>query len=517
MTTKTTLTSGDLRPPVVAVLGHVDHGKTTLLDTIRKTHVASQETGGITQKIGAYQIVVPNPLPTPTLKRTGPPASAGLKALRAGKSQIQKELRKITFIDTPGHEVFTKMRARGIQVADIALLVVAANDGVMPQTVESISHIKNAGIPYLVVLNKIDLPDADPDKIKGQLAKQGVLIEGYGGDVVLLPVSAKTGKGISELLDMILLIAELNGIKGNPDGELSGAVIEVNLDRKKGILATVVVKNGTLRKGEVIYAEDVKAKVRALSTAEGISVNQALPSTPVEVMGWDKLPAIGAIVTRTPKTNPEIVLTLQPKPLNLTQLPEYKKLKVILKTDMEGSLEAIRAKLGNSVDWISFSSGEINESDVLLAKSTGALIIGFNLGLLPTVKKLADTEKVKVKIYRIIYELLTEIGDVVDLLQSPQSQEEILGRAEILAEFQFKDAKIAGCRVIEGRLVRGDLVKLKRNNELLGQTRIKSLRHLKTEIDKADKGHECGVLFDKQLDFRQGDFIISYKVHELLT
>ncbi len=474
-----------IRPPIVAVLGHVDHGKTTLLDSIRKSQTALTEHGGITQHIGAYQITSP-------------------------------EGAKITFIDTPGHEIFAKMRSLGSEVADIALLVVSAVDGVMPQTIESINLIKKAGIPFIVVMNKIDLPNADPETIKQQLAKHEVLVEGFGGDIVLLPVSAKTGKGIAQLLEMILLVTELKGLRKNEPQEL-GVVIEARLDKHIGILATVICTAPKLMIGQNLYTYQSQAKIRAMISDLGKHVQSVVAGQPVEIMGWDKLPAIGSTVYSQDAKINSAIEHIEEKQIGLIPITAQKKLKVILKADVAGSLGAIIEKLAETVDLVLAETGAVSESDVLTAKSVGALIIGFNVKVSNGVKKLIQIEHVKVKTYTIIYTLLDEIREVTELLNSPTSREDVLGEAEILAEFQSGDIKIAGCKVKSGRIVRGDLIMLMRKQLELGRTKIKSLKFKKEDIPKAEAGTVCGILFDKQLDFKTGDLIISYKIHDLLA
>jgi len=481
------------RPPIVAVLGHVDHGKTTLLDTIRKSDTAAKEHGGITQHIGAYQIEV-----------------------QSSKFKVQSNQNKITFIDTPGHEAFSKMRARGGAAADIAILVVAANDGVMPQTEESIAHIKAAGIPMVVAINKMDLPEADEKRVKQQLAQKDVLVEGFGGDVVTIPVSGKTGKGVDKLLEVILLIAEMQGITSDPEAEINGVVIESKQDKQKGILATVIVKNGTLKIGDTIYAEKTRAKVRNLLSDIDENLKVAGPGTPVEIMGWDNLPQVGSEVTVHAQTETRPGEKTAARLFTLPPLDESKKLKIILKSDVAGSLEAIIGSLPKNVEIVHKAIGPVIDSDIWLAKSTGALVIGFNVSASGQVKKLAELEKVRVKTYALIYELLDEVKDVVELINKPIQEEEI-GKAEIIAEFEVSAQRVAGCRVVEGFITKGSQIKILRRDKEIGRTRIKSIRHLKEDLSKAEKGIESGVMFDKKLDFKIGDFIIAYKVYDPLA
>lgn len=477
--------------PVVAVLGHVDHGKTTLLDTIRKTNVAQRETGGITQKIGAYQVEI---------------------ATKEGK-------RKITFIDTPGHETFTKIRSRGASVTDLALLVVSAADGVQPQTKESIAHIKNANISYLVVITKIDLPTANEKKVFKELADNDVQVEKLGGSIVALPVSAKTGQGLKELLDMIILLVDMSGLKNDMTGKLEATIIESSLSKGKGPIATAIVKNGTLKTGEKIAVEDQEIKIRALFNDQGKSVNQAQSGDPVEILGFSVVPPVGAKIYHS-----EDVVLAQRAPTEIikkeevvTDLkntapiePELQKFKIILKTDSASSLEAILPGLGENILVIYSAVGEINESDILLAKTSGAFVIGFNVNVSKSAESLAQRERVRTKTYKIIYELLTEIAEVADAF-SQGGLEEVLGQAKIIAEFPFDKKRIAGCKVTEGRIARGDLVRIERGEEKIGTTRIKSIREGKNEINKVEVGHECGCLLEENLDFALGDMLVSIR------
>ncbi|MDP3998406.1 MAG: GTP-binding protein [bacterium] len=461
-----------LRSPIVAVLGHVDHGKTTLLDKIRQTHVAEKEAGQITQRIGAWEVEV----------------------------NLGQEKKKITFIDTPGHEAFVKMRERGAQITDLAILVVAADDGVMPQTKESIKHLEVTKTPFLVALNKIDLPAANPEKVKKQLAGEGVLLEGLGGEIVCVPVSARTGQGIEGLLEMILLLAEMAGLEAKPQAPLRLAVVESRLDSRKGPVATVIVQEGTLRVGDTIELGGVKSRVRGMINDRGEIVEEAGPSMPVEILGLKEVPGIGE--TSGPKIQEEVK-------------DETPKLKVILKADAAGSLEAIFDSLPQGLEIISSGVGEITESDILLAKTSGALVLGFNLRPSGSVKKLAETEGVLFKTYRIIYELLEEISEAISSLTAPQSEIVILGRAKIIAQFPFEKERVAGCQVIEGRVSRGDNAQVLRDKEEIGKAKIKSIRHLKTELPKAEAGTECGILLSPQLDFQPGDMLLSYKSREI--
>src|SRR3989344_3227310 len=473
------------RPPIVAVLGHVDHGKTTLLDYIRKANVASHEHGGITQHIGAYQ--------------------------------VETNSRLITFIDTPGHEAFAKMRSRGASAADIAILVVAADDSVKPQTKESIEQIKAAHVPMVVAVNKIDLPGATVDRVKKDLAKVGGQVAGFGGDVPIVSVSAKQGTGIVELLDMILLVSDMKGLEGSPDAPFLAHVIETRLDKGRGMVATLIIKSGTLRSGMVLFEGDRQiAKVRACFDEYGKGVSEALPSKPVEVLGFTILPTIGTVVSNEPGVS---VVTVPKKKLT-NDMPDFlkpmeeeeQKLKIILKADTAGSLEAIGASLPKGVTVVSTGIGDVGEADVLLCKSSGSIVIGFNVGTKPAVVKLAQTEKVIFRSYTIIYELLDEVNDVVSGLKVALVEERELGVGKVIAEFPFEKDRIAGIKVVSGRLAKGDSVKIMRGESEIGRAKIKSLRHGKDNITKAEQSNECGVLFDQKLDFTIGDGIIAVTI-----
>lgn len=455
------------RPPIVVVLGHVDHGKTTLLDAIRQTEVAAREYGGITQSIGAYQVEI--------------------------------EGGKITFIDTPGHEAFTKMRSRGAGVADIAILVVAANDSVMPQTAESIKIIKEVKIPMIVAINKIDLPEANIDKVIADLGRHEVQLEGYGGDVPYVKISAKKNEGIKELLELVKLVADLAELPGDVAGSLEAIVIESRLDKNRGPLATVVIKNGTLKVGQEVYIDGVKSKIRALIDYKNAQFPQAYPGTPAEILGLTKVPQVGAKVVATVMADATVAAD---KKRQITE----NGLAVILKADTLGSLEAITGQLPANVNIIDSSVGEISEADVLLARSTKAIVLGFAVKASAAALKLAEIEKVLVRTYKIIYELLDELADAAAGMALSE-QEEVLGKGKIVAEFPFEKMRICGTKVTEGRIARGDKVKI---GEL--SSKIKSLRVGKNEVNKVEAGAECGLLLDPQIDFKIGDDIIAYSL-----
>jgi translation initiation factor IF-2 len=482
------------RPPIVAVVGHVDHGKTTLLDFIRNTTIAAREHGGITQHIGAYQVT------------TKPKGKSG-------------ETHTITFIDTPGHEAFSKMRSRGAQVADIAILVVDAVDSVMPQTKESIAQIKAANIPFIVALNKIDLPGANPAKVKQDLAKAGVQVEGFGGEVPMVSVSAKVGTGVPELLDMIALVAEMQEITANPIGKLSAIVIETKLDKGKGMVASVIVKNGTINVGKQLYEGiEMVARVRAMFDEYGKPVSSAIPGKPVEVLGFTVFPHVGQELTDEPFTNLEPKISAPQNQVNKPlEMPDFLKpieeekesLKIVIKADTAGTLEAIIASLDTRIQVVSSGVGSVTEADILLARSTRSFVIGFNVKASLEVEKLAQAEKVVLRTYTIIYELINELTEVVEGIKEVLTKERELGTGLVIAEFPFNHERVAGIKVTQGRIARGDNIKFIRADVEIGKTRIKSIRHGKEETSKVETGVECGILFDKKVDFLIGDVIIA--------
>jgi translation initiation factor IF-2 len=466
------------KPPVVTILGHVDHGKTTLLDYIRKTKLVTKEFGEITQTIGAYQ--------------------------------IEFKGKKITFIDTPGHAAFAKMRSRGARVADIVVLVIAANDGVMPQTLESIKIIKEANVPLIVAINKIDLPEVSVDKVKAQLVENGVLVEGYGGNVVAVPLSAKTGQGVDQLLEMILLTAEIEELKADPEGELEAEVIEAKADKFCGPVATVVVKNGTLKKGDQVTADGVTAKVKLLKDEWGKATEEAFPADPGQILGFSSLPAVGAIVRRISKAPKaaEVVVT------RIVSPKKEGKIRIILKADVAGALEAILGCLPAEVQVAESGVGEVTESDVLLAKTFRAEIYTFNLPLRGGVAKLAETEGVKLKNFRIIYDLLEDLEKRILKILEPTIDRKVLGKAEIIVAFDIRGEKIAGARVLEGKINRAHPVVVQRDSKIIAETKIASLKQQKQDINEAIAGVEFGVIFAGKVDFKVGDMILSFSLEE---
>ncbi len=462
-----------VRPPIVVVLGHVDHGKTTLLDAIRKTNVAGGEAGGITQAIGASVIETP-------------------------------EGKKITFIDTPGHAAFTKMRGRGAKVADIAVLVVAQDDGVQPQTREALQIIRDAGIPFVVAGTKADVAGVGPERLQGELEKAEVFFEGRGGDTPFLSVSAKTNTGVKELLEMITLMADVAELTGDSNAPLEGVVIESGKD-KMGVVATVVVRNGRIKIGDIIFAESGECKVRALFDDKSKMVKEATPGEPVRVFGFTRVPDVGAKVGKSPSAASEIVPAKSKNVFDLRRLKEDE-IPVIIKADNAGSLEAIVASLPQKIIVVGSGVGDVNSSDILDAKTGNAHVLAFESKIPNEIARLADSEKVRVQRFRIIYELLQYLEDLLKA-----GKVEILGRAEILASFPFNNKKVAGCKVLDGRLAKGDALMLERSGKQIGKTKASSLRKQKIEVPSVGQGEEFGVILDPQLDFATHDVLVSVR------
>lgn len=491
-------------PPVVAVLGHVDHGKTSLLDAIRKTNVASREHGGITQGIGASSVEI----------------------------IVEGVRRHITFIDTPGHEAFVHMRGRGTQAADIGLLVVSSVDGVMPQTIESIEILKKAGIPFIVVLTKSDVPDKNEEKVKGQLGKVGVMLEDYGGDTPVISVSSKANVNIKELLELISLVFDM---KQKPilDNKLKGIVIESRLDEKSGPRATVVIKSGTLSVRQEIECDGINARVRTIINDKGVHLNKAIVGEAVEVLGFEKVPSVGGIVTEKGVITKEILSKVvpsegqassasaeipapfrsgqaaMPMPEDFLNTKEAPTLSIVLCADNQGSLEAIVRSLPSEINIALQKTGDITTTDILLAKSINAIVLGFNTKIKPEIAKFAVQEKVLAKNYKIIYELISEVKDVLEGKQLALI-EEIFGRAKILASFPFEKTKVLGIKVLEGRVARGDKVRLIRKEEIIGESNVNSVRTGKNIVSKIAEGQEGGVILSPFLDFTIGDMLICH-------
>ena len=459
-----------LRPPIVSVLGHVDHGKTTLLDALRKTSVASREAGGITQTIGASMVVT----------------SAG---------------GKITFIDTPGHAAFSKMRSRGTSASDIAILAVAADDGVKPQTIESLKYIKEAKIPYIVALTKTDLASASAEKVKGQLEKEGILFEGRGGDVPLVSVSAKAGTGLNDLLEIILLLAEVNEVKGDPKDPLEAVVIETSKG-KQGSVVSVVVKDGTLKVAEIVSADEISTKVRGLFNHLGRPVKEILPGEPGQILGFSSLPSVGS------RLKSEVEITLSEEKIGSSRIEDTEGgLPILIKAKSSGALEAVLGSIPKGIFVVGSGVGDINDSDIFLAKSgQTSKIFAYGVKVSANVLRLAQTEDIKIESFEIIYELLERLAVLLK-----KEEKEIFGKAEIIASFPLDDKRVAGCKVIEGRIARGDSLVLSRGETETGKVKAVSMKKMKKEINKAELGEEFGILLEPQLDFQKGDMLVSVR------
>jgi len=496
------------RPPVITIMGHVDHGKTSLLDAIRKTRVTATEAGEITQHIGAYQVEVNG--------------------------------QKITFLDTPGHEAFTAMRARGAQVTDIAVLVVAADDGVMPQTLEAIDHARAADVPIVVAINKIDKPEANIQRVKQQLADRGVVCEDWGGDVVCVPVSAKKNEGISELLENLLIVAELEELKANPERRAVGAVIEARLDKNKGPLATVLIQAGTLRVGDPFIAGDSWGKVKAMFNDRGKQLRKAEPAAPVEILGFDSVPQAGDIFTVTTNDKEARVLAQQrheekrfsaQKPARVLGLSELssqirhgavKELNIILKTDVQGSIEPIKKSLERlemdkvKVNILHSDSGNITEGDVLLALASKGIIIGFNTQPEPGARQVADSEGVGIRCYDVIYNLVDDVEKAMKGMLEPTYTEVVEGHAEVRAIFPVSRlGKVAGTYVTDGKVSRGARARIIRKDETVFESSVSSLKRFKEDVREVSAGFECGIGVEGYNDFQVGDIIELYRKEKM--
>ena len=501
----------DLEPraPVVVVMGHVDHGKTSLLDYIRNAHVAAGEAGGITQHIGAYQVNV------------------------QGKT--------ITFLDTPGHEAFTAMRARGAMITDVAILVVAADDGIMPQTVESINHAKAANIPIIVAINKMDKPEANPERIKEQLTKYELVPEEWGGETIICPISAKTGEGIDNLLEMVNLTAEMQELKANPNRSAHGAVIEARLDKGRGPVATLLVQNGTLKQGDVIIAGTAVGRVRAMTSAKGEKLTEAGPSVPVEIIGMGEVPGAGDDFHAVADERMARELVEQRKheqkmaasgpvghKVSLEDLfsqikqGEMKELPIIVKADVQGSAEAVKAsleKISNDevrVRVIHCAVGAINESDVMLATTSGAIIVGFNVRPDANAKDTAGRNGVDMRMYRVIYDAIDEIEAAMKGMLAPKFKEVALGQAEVREVYKITGAGIvAGCYVTEGKVERKAQIRLVRDGIVVHEGAIASLKRFKDDAKEVAQGYECGITIEKYQDIKQGDIIECFLMEQI--
>ncbi|MGD8758826.1 MAG: translation initiation factor IF-2 [Anaerolineales bacterium] len=492
-----------IRPPVATFLGHVDHGKTTLLDAVRESDVAGGEAGGITQHIGAYQ--------------------------------VRHNDRLITFLDTPGHAAFTAIRARGAQGADIAILVVAADDGVMPQTREALAHARAAGVPVVVALNKIDRPNANPDRVKQQLADIGLVPDEWDGDTMVVPVSAKDKVGIEDLLEAILLFADSTEIKANPKGRVLGTVIEAEIDKSKGVIATLLVQNGTLNTGDAVVAGASHGRLRAMFDFQGRPIESATPSTPVAVLGLTGVPRAGELFTKVEtarharaiaerdqaeqaEERPQAAKTLE-QVLEAFKAGEQRELRLVIKADVQGSLEPIISSSQAldlediKVNVLHAATGNITENDVMLAAASDAIVIGFNVTVEQAAKRMAETEGVDIRIYDIIYRLTEDIEKALKGLLEPETREVLIGRAQVLAVFRIpKVGLIAGCRVLEGELRRNAKLRVRRDEEIVFDGSITSLKHEKDDVREIREGFECGVGVKGFEAFKKGDILDCYAV-----
>jgi translation initiation factor IF-2 len=497
------------RPPVVCVMGHVDHGKTSLLDAIRHSSVTEGEAGGITQHIGAYTVKANDKI--------------------------------ITFLDTPGHEAFTAMRLRGAKSTDIAILVVAADDGVMPQTVEAINHAKAAGIQIIVAVNKIDKPSANIERVKQELTEHGLIAEDWGGETIFCPVSAHTHEGLDNLLDMILLTSEMLELKSNPNRKARGVVIEARLDKGRGPVATLLVQKGTLKVGDFIAIGEANGRVRAMNNDKGKPVKEATPSMPVEIIGLSSVPNSGDtfISTETEKEARQIseafitrgkenLIAESKKQMSLddifTKMQEgtLKELNIIIKADVQGSVEALKQsllKLSNEeviIKCIHSGVGAINESDVVLASASSAIIIGFNIRPDAQAKALSEQEKVDIRLYNVIYNAIDDIESAMKGMLDPIYEEKVLGHAEIRSTFKASGVgTIAGCFILDGLVERNCMVRISRDEEQIFEGKLSSLKRFKDDVKEVKNGYECGMVFDNWNDLREGDRIEAYKMVEV--
>ena len=495
-----------LRPPVVTIMGHVDHGKTSLLDVIRQTNVTAGEDGGITQHIGAYQ--------------------------------VRYKDNKITFLDTPGHEAFTAMRLRGAKSTDIAVLVVAADDGVMPQTIEAINHAKSADVPIIVAINKMDKPGANPDHVKQQLSEHGLLPEEWGGDVIMVPVSAKQKQGIDDLLENILLVAEVMELKANPNRKAYGVVIEAQLDKGRGAVCTVLVQKGSLRVGDTVLAGTAYGKVRAMTNERGEKVKVARPSMPVEILGFSEVPQAGEIINgmddnearaiaekRIAKQRVQELQATHKVTLddifNQIQQGELKDLNIIIKADVQGSVEALRQSLEGiknpevRIVIVHAAVGAINESDIMLASASNAIVMGFNVRPDANVRRAAEQEKVDLRTYRVIYDAINDVESAMRGMLAPQFKEVVVGRAEVRQVISTPKAIVAGSYVTEGRITNDSEVRLIRDGIVVFEGKVDSLRRFKDEVKEVKTSFECGISLEGYRDIKEGDVIEAYLMEEI--
>ena len=494
------------RPPVITILGHVDHGKTSLLDYIRSTAVVEKEAGGITQHIGAYQV-----------SRDGQP---------------------ITFLDTPGHAAFTAIRSRGARVTDIAVLVVAADDGIMPQTDEAIDHARAAEVPIVVAINKMDLPSAQPDIVKRQLSERNLLVEEWGGDVIAVPVSAQTGDGVDDLIENLLVLSEILELKANPDRAAAGVIVEATLDRRRGPSATVLVQAGTLRVGDQIVAGGAWGRVRAITNERGEAMDEISPGSPGVITGLNATPEAGDILRvvsnertarqtatrhgqRASTGNLDTVLTLD-NIVKQIDAGDVKELVLVLKADVQGSVEAAVQSIEKLSDGdvkarvIHSGSGSVSDSDVQLAAASGGIILAFNVGFEIGAERTAERLGVEVRNYQIIYRLLEDVEQALHGMLEPEYEEVVVGRAEVREIFVGRrGVQIAGCRVLDGRITRQGTVRVMREDDVISETHMSSLRHFRDEVNQATAGTECGIVLDSFNDYEEGDVILAYRMERV--
>ncbi|HAS28231.1 MAG TPA: translation initiation factor IF-2 [Dehalococcoidia bacterium] len=497
----TTETNLKPRPPVITIMGHVDHGKTRLLDAIRKTNVMDSEAGGITQHIGAYQVEING--------------------------------QKITFLDTPGHEAFTAMRARGAQITDVTVLVVAADDGVQPQTLEAISHAKAAGVPIVVAINKIDKPEANPDFVKQQLAEAGLVVEEWGGDVIAVGTSAKAREGIQELLENLLLVAEMENLRADPTLPAKGVVIEAEMDKSKGPLTTVLVHDGTLKPGDMVVIGNTWGRVRAMFNDSGKQVRKAKPSTPVVLLGMHEVPQVGDTMTvvadekqaRNVAEENRKETAAAAKAANLSNLLDQvnagtvKELNIVMKADVQGSVEPIKDSIERlqtdkvQVKLVHAGTGNVTETDVMLAVASQGLVVAFNTGVDVGAQRMADAEGVDIRTYKIIYDLIDDVEKALKGMLEPEYIEVIDGHAEVREVFSAgKKGGVAGSYVLDGKIKRGAKVRLKRGNKIVADTTISSLRRFKDDVKEVATGYECGITLDNYDKFQVGDIFECYSL-----
>ena len=496
----------EARPPVITILGHVDHGKTSLLDYIRSTAVVEKEAGGITQHIGAYQV-----------SRDGQP---------------------ITFLDTPGHAAFTAIRSRGARVTDIAVLVVAADDGIMPQTEEAIDHARAAEVPIVVAINKMDLPSAQPDVVKRQLSERNLLVEEWGGDIIAVPVSAQTGDGVDDLIENLLVLSEILELKANPDRAAAGVIIEATLDRRRGPSATVLVQTGTLRVGDQIVAGGAWGRARAITNERGEAMDEITPGSPGVVTGLNATPEAGDILRvvsnertarqaatrhgqRASTGNLDTVLTLD-NIVKQIDAGDVKELILVLKADVQGSVEAAVQSIEKLSDGdvkarvIHSGSGSVSDSDVQLAAASGGIILAFNVGFEIGAERTAERLGVEVRNYQIIYRLLEDVEQALHGMLEPEYEEVVVGRAEVREIFAGRrGVQIAGCRVLDGRITRQGTVRVMRDDDVIAETQMSSLRHFRDEVNQATAGTECGIVLDSFNDYAEGDVILAYRMERV--